>query len=199
MRIAWFTPFNVATAIGEFSKQVCCELAALADVELWTSDGPELHPTDYPSPDITRAPTSWRCSVAMTSSSTTSATTATTTPTSTRSQRRTRASQSCMIARSHHLFAELWLNGRDLNPPLYIERMGNYYGPDAAAIAEASLSGVRPPVWESGKEVLAYPLYEEAIANAFGVITHSEHTLTTYDAGGFAQLSRWTFLVTRMS
>src|SRR5205823_1572138 len=38
MRIAWFTPLSVRSAIGEFSVHVTRALREHADVELWNSD-----------------------------------------------------------------------------------------------------------------------------------------------------------------
>jgi glycosyltransferase involved in cell wall biosynthesis len=173
MRIAWFTPFNVESAIGEFSQHVCNALAALADVELWTSDGPEFHLTDLPLIGYHRASNELRAlrgyDLVVYNFG----------------NYREYHSDIYWVSQQypgvailhdrslHHMFADLWLNSRDRNPPLYVDRMGDYYGPEGAAIAQASLEGVRRPIWESDEEVIAYPLYEEAIANAFGVITHS--------------------------
>ncbi len=74
----------------------------------------------------------------------------------------------------HHLYAGMWLNNPEPDRETYVERMRAYYGDAGAEIARASLEGERPPVWESDEEVLRYPLYEEGIRRAHGVVTHSE-------------------------
>lgn len=74
----------------------------------------------------------------------------------------------------HHLYAGLWLHEPEPARETYVERMRAYYGEDGAEIARASLEGERRPVWESDEEVLRYPLYEEGIRKAHGVVTHSE-------------------------
>ncbi len=45
MRIAWFTPFGAASAVGAASASVAAQLARLADVEIWTADDDPLWET----------------------------------------------------------------------------------------------------------------------------------------------------------
>lgn len=45
MKIAWFTPFKKASAIGRFSQSVTNELAKTDHVDLWLSDAEDLHET----------------------------------------------------------------------------------------------------------------------------------------------------------
>ena len=42
MRIAWFTPFGAASALGAHSASVTAQLARLADVDIWTADDDPL-------------------------------------------------------------------------------------------------------------------------------------------------------------
>jgi glycosyltransferase involved in cell wall biosynthesis len=74
----------------------------------------------------------------------------------------------------HHLFADMWLMGEDPDPVHYIQRMGAHYGAEGVEIASESLRGNRKPVWESDEDLLRFPLYEESITNALGVVTHSK-------------------------
>ena len=41
MKIAWFTPFSRTSAIGMVGRRVAEELAAKAEVTIWTADPPE--------------------------------------------------------------------------------------------------------------------------------------------------------------
>jgi glycosyltransferase involved in cell wall biosynthesis len=74
----------------------------------------------------------------------------------------------------HHLFADMWLMGEDPDPVHYIQRMGAHYGAAGIDVASESLRGNRKPVWESDEDLLRFPLYEESIINALGVVTHSK-------------------------
>ena len=56
MRIAWFTPFSVRSAIAEFSRHIVDALAEYADVTLWTVSGDEaMRPTRLRREDAARA------------------------------------------------------------------------------------------------------------------------------------------------
>lgn len=184
MRIAWFTPFHVHSAIGEFSQHVALELAKRAEVELWVADDADVELwTSGDAPLLSSALPLVRYTL-----------------------------QSEVLERLHgydaivynlgnylgyhgavhavsqkypgvvilhdrvlhHLFSEMWLMESRSDPPRYIERMGVHYGVAGAEVARQSLEGKRRPVWESEEELLHYPLYEEGIVNALGVVTHSE-------------------------
>ena len=56
MKIAWFTPLSMRSAIGEFSAHVTRALAELAEVEIWTADEPPQLPTELPVFVIARDP-----------------------------------------------------------------------------------------------------------------------------------------------
>jgi glycosyltransferase involved in cell wall biosynthesis len=174
VKIAWFTPLSRRSAIGEFSVHVTAELARLADVELWAADEPPFLETQLPvvtysqeSHELDRLGerdaivynlgdylTFHRDIFAVS---------------------RNRPGVVILHDRVlHHLFAGMWLTGADPKLQLYVERMRAYYGEPGAEVARATLEGERQPVWESDEEVLRYPLYEEGILTAHGVVTHSE-------------------------
>lgn len=174
MKIAWFTPFHIRSAIGEFSQHVVRELARCADVEIWTSDEAPLLDSDVPlvsyavgsstlerlfdydavvynignylkyHGDIYAVSREYPGIVVL----------------------HDRALQ--------HLLADMWLMGPEADAPYYIERMGVHYGAQGMKVARDSLEGKRRPVWEMDDDLLRFPLYEECIINALGVITHSE-------------------------
>ncbi|MFI4989751.1 MAG: glycosyltransferase [Solirubrobacterales bacterium] len=174
MKIAWFTPFHVESAIGEFSRHVTDELARVADVELWVpGDGPLLE-SELPmvgfnadSPHLSDLHQydaivynlgnhlAFHGEIYKVSA----------------------AHPGAVILHDralHHLFADLWLTGEHPEPVRYIQAMGAYYGADGASVAQESLQGGRRPVWESEQDLLRYPLYEQSIAGALGVVTHSQ-------------------------
>jgi glycosyltransferase involved in cell wall biosynthesis len=174
MRIAWFTPLSTRSAIGEFSVHVTAELAKHADVEIWTSDEPPYHTTDLPvvgysgdSEDLDvlahREVIVYNMGDYL--------------PFHGHMHSVARRYPGIVILHDrvlHHLYAGMWLTEAKQFPEIYAERMRVYYGPSGEKAARESLEGERPPVWENDEEVLRYPLYEEAIVNALGVVTHSE-------------------------
>ena len=52
-------------------------------------------------------------------------------------------------------------------------RMQEFYGREGHDRAADALAGRSPALWENDEEVVDYPLFEEAIVNAEGVIVHS--------------------------
>lgn len=173
-RIAWFTPLSTQSAIGEFSVHVTAELAKLADVEIWTSDEPPYHVTNLPvvgysgdSEDLDvlahREVIIYNMGDYL--------------PFHGHVHRVAQLYPGIVILHDrvlHHLYAGMWLTEAKQFPEVYVERMRTYYGNAGETAAQESLEGERSPVWESDEEVLRYPLYEEAIVNALGVVTHSE-------------------------
>jgi glycosyltransferase involved in cell wall biosynthesis len=172
-RIAWFTPLSVQSAIGEFSVHVTAELAKFADVEIWTSDEPPYHDTNLPvvgyggdSEDLDvlahREVIIYNMGDYL--------------PFHGHMHSVARRYPGIVILHDrvlHHLYAGMWLTQAERLPDVYVERMRSYYGTVGENAARESLEGERSPVWESDEEALRYPLYEEAIVNALGVVTHS--------------------------
>ncbi len=174
MRIAWFTPLSTRSAIGEFSCHVTNMLSDSAEVEIWTSDEPPYHPTDLPvitysrdSDDLELLPT--RDAIVYNMGDYL--------PFHGHMHAVAQRDPGVVILHDrvlHHLYAGLWLMDAEPARETYVERMRSYYGEAGAEAARASLEGERRPVWESDEEVLRYPLYEEGIRRARGVVTHSE-------------------------
>jgi glycosyltransferase involved in cell wall biosynthesis/ribosomal protein S18 acetylase RimI-like enzyme len=72
----------------------------------------------------------------------------------------------------HNLFAGHWF-GQD-DSARYVERMEMFYGSAGRRAAEGAVAGLRPPVWESLDDLVRFPLFEEALVGAEGVVVHSE-------------------------
>lgn len=174
LKIAWFTPLSRRSAIGEFSVHVAAELAKFAAVQLWTSDEPPLLDTELPVVSYTPGSTEL---AGLSGYDATVYNMGDYLPFHEDIHEVSRAHPGVVILHDrvlHHFFAGKWLMGPDATRELYVERMRAYYGEHGAQAARQSLEGERRPVWESDEETLAYPLYEEGILNAQGVITHSE-------------------------
>jgi glycosyltransferase involved in cell wall biosynthesis len=174
MKIAWFTPLARRSAIGEFSVHVAGELAKFAEVELWTSDAPPLLDTELPV--VRYQPGSSELND-LSQHDALVYNMGDYLPFHDDIHAVSREHPGVVILHDrvlHHLFAGKWLIGPDSSRQLYVERMRAYYGEHGAQVARLSLEGERRPVWESDEEVLSYPLYEEGLLDAIGVITHSE-------------------------
>lgn len=174
MRIAWFTPLSARSAIGEFSVHVTKALSAFAEVEIWTSDAPPHHPTD-----LRVIPYSFESEELELLESRDAIVYNMGDYLPFHGQMHTVAQRypGVVILHDrvlHHLYAGMWLNAPEPDRETYVERMRAYYGEEGAEVARASLRGERRPVWESDEEVLDYPLYEEGIGRAHGVVTHSQ-------------------------
>jgi glycosyltransferase involved in cell wall biosynthesis len=174
MRIAWFTPLSSRSAIGEFSVHVTAALSAFAEIEIWTSDEPPYHPTELPV-----IPYSYESEELELLASRDAIVYNMGDYLPFHGQMHTVAQREPGVVILHdrvlhHLFAGMWLQAAQPQRETYVQRMRAYYGEDGAEVARASLEGERRPVWESDEEALRYPLYEEGIRGALGVVTHSE-------------------------
>jgi glycosyltransferase involved in cell wall biosynthesis len=174
LSVAWFTPMSTRSAIGEFSCHVASELAKIADVEIWTSDDPPHHPVELSvirysreSDDLERL--NERDVIVYNMGDYL--------PFHGDMHAVARRYPGVVILHDrvlHHLYAGMWLTVEPASREMYVERMHAYYGRLGEQVARASLEGRRLPVWESDAEALLYPLFEEGIRGAHGVVTHSE-------------------------
>jgi len=183
MRIAWVTPFHERSAIAEFSQRVTNELAKLAEVEIWTADDAPLLASELEMVGYRRGSKDldalrhhdavvynmgnylgYHGAIHGVS----------------------KKYPGVVILHDralHHMFADMWLTGDTADPVHYIERMGFHYGAAGVQAASEYLRGVREPVWESDEDLLRFPLYEESIMNALGVVTHSQGQARQVAAG----------------
>jgi glycosyltransferase involved in cell wall biosynthesis len=173
VRIAWFTAFSPRSGIAEFSRRVTPAIARHADVDIWTPDEPPLLETALPvirfdgEADLEGALAGYDLAVYSMGN-----TQRTHRPIHLVSQRH----PGIVIVHDRVLqpmFVASWTREDGSVDPVYVERMGAYYGEAGARAARESLSGERPRVWE-GDEVAAFPLVEEALQRALGAVTHSQ-------------------------
>jgi glycosyltransferase involved in cell wall biosynthesis len=174
LNIAWFTPLSNRSAIGEFSRHVTAALAEIANITVWTSDEEPYHQLDLPIVNYSRDASDL---ARLRSADVIVYNMGDYMPFHGQMHQVAQQWPGVVILHDrvlHHLYAGLWLTESPTSPETYVERMGSYYGAVGAEIARRSLEGERPPVWESDEEVLRYPLYEECIRTALGVVVHSE-------------------------
>jgi glycosyltransferase involved in cell wall biosynthesis len=174
LKIAWFTPLSCKSAIGEFSCHVAAALSELADVTIWTSDELPHHPTNVEivvyRHDSANLQLLEGFDVVVYNMGDYL-------PFHGHMYRVAQRHPGVVVLHDrvlHHLFAGMWLKAPANEREIYVERMGAYYGREGRELARASLLGERAPVWESDAETLRYPLYEEGIRGARGVVTHSQ-------------------------
>lgn len=174
MRIAWFTPLSVKSAIGRASASIARELAKLADVEVWHSESGPLHQVearttyfrDGSDPVLGRLGgfdllvynfgnhLPFHREIYQVAA---------------------QYPGICVLHDfvMHHFFAAHYLE--ELREPgLYQEEMERLYGAAGREAAERSLRG--SPVWETDS-VTNFPFFERVIRGAQGVVTHSDFFL----------------------
>jgi glycosyltransferase involved in cell wall biosynthesis len=172
MKIAWFTPFKKASAIGRFSRSVTNQLAKHAQIDLWLADSEDLHETDLRIIPYTRIRNAsyWLREY--------DAVIYNLGDQLGNHQEIYKMSQrvpGIVILHDfvmHHFFAAYYIapHTRGLE---YVEAMRRWYGINDIRITTRGVEGGPGKVWETD-EVVRYPLFEEAIRDCTGVITHSE-------------------------
>ncbi len=180
MRVAWLTPLSANSAIGKIAVQVAEQLGRHLQVDLWSSDRGELHATDVPVIRYTASDAFAQClrdydtvlynfgdsypfhrDVFLMS-------------------RRVPG-----IAILHDFVLHHFLMGYCLEEPGRVDRyfraMERHYGAGAREEAQASFDrvgdawvvrGAGPSLWETDRAV-DYPLFEEVLRRATGVVVHS--------------------------
>ncbi len=173
MRIAWFTPLGRDSAIGTFSRNVASELARSANVSLWVADEGELQPTELPVVRYADTPAKLD---ELETADIRVFNFGNYLPFHQAIYEVSRVHGGVAILHDrvlHHMFATYWLRDAANGAGYYVSRIRALYGREAGERAEAALGGRDAPAWELDEEVVRQPLYEEAIVNAEGVITHS--------------------------
>jgi glycosyltransferase involved in cell wall biosynthesis len=74
----------------------------------------------------------------------------------------------------HGFFQNALVQGNQI--PQYLSLIERWYGSEGRARAGLAFEGKAPPLWDTD-QMSRYPLFEPAIANAFGVVTHSDWAL----------------------
>ena len=183
MNIAWCTPLGSESAIAEYSVELCAALAAECRVEIWAADAPPWR--DSPVPYSTSATgTSLTCPATTLSSTTWD-----------HSGYHRAIYQASLVHPGvcvlhdrvyQSLFASTWLSAPG-GHETYVDRMGEFYGGEGRRSAEESFRDRRSPVWESERDWLRFPLDDEAITNALGVIVHAEDMRHNSERSGLAR------------
>ena len=171
MKIAWFTPLSTRSAIGEYSVHVTGALAERCEIDLWVGDDDIHRETELRTFQFHRDPLLLhrlaQYDLAVYNIGNNEAFHGAIYEAS-----KARPGIVILHDRScHHLFAEHWLGVGDTER--YLERMGTLYGHEGLERAEQALRAERPPIWESDEEALRFPLVEEALVGALGVVVHS--------------------------
>jgi glycosyltransferase involved in cell wall biosynthesis len=169
MRIGWFTPYSRQSAIGEVSQHVVSELAGRAEVELWITGGDDPREATVPVFDLDDGP-----------------------PT----DEQLHGYDWCVYHYGVHaaihnvairrpgivvlhdrvlqnLFSGMWI-ARDRDPARYVERMGAWYGEPGRRVAVDAMIGRGGRPWDNVEDNLRFPLWEEAMIGAVGVLTHAD-------------------------
>ena len=171
MKVAWFTPFSIKSAIGKYSQIITEELIKYCDVDLWLAEDNNLLATDlqiikYTSETVNAADLAnydllffnignylyFHKEIYEIS----------------------KKFKGVVILHDfvmHHFFTGYYFECKK-NPMKYVTEMERLYGESGKLIAEASISGKNLPVWETD-EVADFPFFEKAIEGALAVITHS--------------------------
>lgn len=172
MRLAWFTPYDRRSAIGRFSASVVRELTRLASVDIWHP------PTRDPLPSITRL-RSFRSSADVPGDISGAYDIAVYNLGNFLPfhadiyEISQRYPGICIL---HDLvmqdFFLAYFLERLKQPSAYEEAMALHYGEPGRKVAREILGGKASAIFASSK-VLDFPLFEHAVQNAYGVITHS--------------------------
>jgi glycosyltransferase involved in cell wall biosynthesis len=175
MRIAWFTPLSEKSAIARVSVAVTAALARHLEVDLWYSDRGRIREAQtktvfFEDGSAVAADSLARYGaivynfgnhlpfhreIYMVSR---------------------RVPGICILhdCVMHHFFAAYYLEELR-SPELYVEMMQKYYGEEGLRVAKAGVRGASR-VWETDA-VLDYPLVEEILHGAYGIIAHSRFAL----------------------
>jgi glycosyltransferase involved in cell wall biosynthesis len=169
MKIAWFTPFSIKSAIGKYSQSVTNELTGSCTVDLWVNETRDLLPTGLNCFSMSEA------------------------------RPKKLKEYDFLIYNlgnhlgfhkdifeisekfpgivilhdfvMHHFFAGYYLDVLQDNAA-YLNNMETLYGKRGLEVADKVLQGNRKPVWETD-QVVDFPFFEKALGNALGVIAHS--------------------------
>ena len=175
MRIAWFTPLSEKSAIARVSVAVTAALAKYAEVDLWYADSGRVREAQTRTvffedgsavePDKLAKYNAvvynfgnhlpFHRDIYLVSR---------------------RVPGICVLHDTvmHHFFAAYYLEHMR-SPELYVRLMQKWYGDDGRRVAEAAVRGVSR-VWETDA-VVDYPLFEETLHGAYGVVSHSRFSL----------------------
>jgi glycosyltransferase involved in cell wall biosynthesis len=171
MKLAWFTPFNVKSAIGQCSKIIVDELARECEVHLWVHDDRDLIETDQTvvhyragSETLRRLESYDHRLYCMGNYY----------PFHGDIYETMQRYPGVVILHDflmHHFFMVYYLHELKVSGA-YVADMERFYGLDGRQVALQSLAGASPPIWLTN-DVIRYPLFERLVQGATGVMVHS--------------------------
>jgi glycosyltransferase involved in cell wall biosynthesis len=172
MKIAWFTPFSRASAVGEYSRRVTNRIAQFYEVDLWLSaiddtEKTELQTVHYgQKPELLDRLGQYDLVIYNIDDHF---------PLYKEIFETSRRHKGVIVLHDiflHHFFAGYYLDFRK-DSISYLKKLEELHGPEARLAGESLVAAKRPALCESYEELLKYPLFEEAIVGADGVIVHS--------------------------
>ncbi len=172
MRIAWFTPYSPESAIGHCSQEITRALSQYASVDLWHPEAEEERTAEVPrirfkhAEDVDLSILAQYDLIVYNMGN----------HLAFHGEIRKLAVRAPGVVILHdfvmHHFAAAYYLQHLKRPDQYIGAMKTFYGEPGAAVAQRAVSGAKPPVWETNN-VLHFPMFEDAIQGAYGVIAHS--------------------------
>jgi len=189
MRIAWFTPYSSKSAIARFSAAVVRDLARQETVDLWyprTGDAlaAEVHSVSFREASEVDPEKLAAYDLLVYNLGNHL-------PFHREIYEVSRRFPGLCVMHDfvmHHFFAAYYLEHLR-RPQAYVAVMKRFAGARGAAVAAEILAGRRPGVWETD-EVIRYPLFEEAVRGAHGIVTHSEFFRRQVEAVSPAPVAR---------
>ncbi len=173
MRIAWVSPFSSQSSIGRRSEEIVGELSKVCDVDLWHPQTEDERPTAVPrrrfvrASDVDPAELARYDMVAYNMGNYL--------PFHGEIYKLAVGTPGVVVLHDlvlHHFFAAYYFE--ELRQPTgYRDAMARLYGHRGKKLAEGIIAGSQPRVWERD-EVVDFPMFEDALTGAYGVIAHSD-------------------------
>jgi len=174
MKIAWFTPFSITSAIGKYSQIATNEISKFHEVDLWIPEKTNILKTSLKKYLISFEEEKikflrnydliiynlgdyflFHKDIYLMS----------------------RKIKGIVILHDyvmHHFFTGYYFNYLRNNEK-YIMQMYQLYGKEGEKTAKESIKGKGDPIWDSHK-IIDFPFYEKAVDGSYGVIVHSQYS-----------------------
>ncbi|MEO8026400.1 MAG: glycosyltransferase family 4 protein [Bryobacteraceae bacterium] len=172
MKIAWVTPYSRQSSIGRRSEEIIGRLAASCEVDLWHPETADERPTVVRRRRFTQAEDKHATELA--DYDLIAYNMGNYLPFHGEIYKLALKSPGVIILHDfvlHHFFAAYYFEELK-NPAPYRDAMTRLYGNRGRQIAEGIIAGSHTRIWESD-EVVDFPMFEDVLAGADGVITHS--------------------------
>jgi glycosyltransferase involved in cell wall biosynthesis len=171
MKIAWFTPFSQASAIGRFSRSVTRELAKNTEIDIWHPETERPHATELRRIVL---PSSISCEM-LAPYDLVVYNLGDHLPNHGDIFMASQITPGIVILHDyvmHHFFAGYYF-AELKDTEEYLKLMTHLYGARGRVLAQEALVGNGVRIWEKD-EVIEFPLFEAALRGAYGVVVHSQ-------------------------